>query len=60
MKRLLLLLPLLFLSVLSFAQVPKYLGYVSDHENIFTPEENKELTNLLMNYEKQQQLKLKF
>jgi len=59
MKRILLSLTLLFFVTFSFSQVPKYLGYVSDHEKIFTPEENIELTNFLMNYEKQTTIEIK-
>lgn len=43
---------LLFLSYFSFSQtIPKSKGYVSDYENIFTPEQNAALTKLLTEYE---------
>jgi len=51
MKKIILLL-LLFLSYYSFSQkIPKSKGYVSDYENIFTPEQNSQLTKLLLDYE---------
>lgn len=51
MKQLLLLAFLLF-SYFSFSQtIPKSKGYVSDYENIFTPEQNQQLTKLLEDYE---------
>lgn len=53
MKKLFLLLFLL-LSYSTFSQtIPKSKGYVSDYENIFTPEQNSQLTKLLLDYEKE-------
>jgi len=53
MKKIFLIL-LLFLSYSSFSQtIPKSKGYVSDYENIFTPEQNSQLTKLLLDYEKE-------
>ena len=53
MKKLILFL-FLFLSYSSFSQtIPKSKGYVSDYENIFTPEQNSQLTKLLADYEKE-------
>lgn len=53
MKKVFLLL-FLFLGYLSFGQtIPKSKGYVSDYENLFTPEQNSELTKILLDYEKE-------
>lgn len=42
----------LFLSLFSYSQtIPKSKGYVSDYENIFTPEQNDQLTKILTDYE---------
>ena len=50
MKKLFTLL-LLFVSLFSFGQeIPENKGYVTDYENLFTEEQNKELTNLLESY----------
>jgi uncharacterized protein len=59
MKRLLLFATLLIISLASFSQVPKYLGWVSDHEKIFTQEQNRVLSNTLSNYEKQTTIEIK-
>ena len=54
MKKLLLLISILFLNYLSFSQdIPKCKGYVSDYENIFTSEQNNHITKILSDYEKQ-------
>jgi uncharacterized protein len=45
---------LLFLSYLSYSQtIPEKRGFVADYENLFTPEQNAELTKILTDYEKE-------
>lgn len=54
MKKLFLVLSVLFLTYLSFSQtIPKNKGFVSDYENIFTHQQISNLTQVLDNYEKQ-------
>lgn len=44
----------LFLNINLFSQtIPKNLGFVSDYENLFTPEQNANLTKILSDYEKE-------
>ena len=59
MKKLLLsLLTLVFFSF-SFGQtVPKSLGYVSDYDNVFTPEQKSELTRVLTDYERETSIEI--
>jgi len=54
MKRLLLVLSLALITFLAYTQtIPKSKGFLSDYEELFTPEQNLHLTNLLLDYEKQ-------
>lgn len=54
MKKFILVLSVLFLSYLSFSQeIPKCKGFVSDYENIFTPQQENEITRVLNDYERQ-------
>lgn len=51
MKKLLLI-PLLFLSIILYSiEIPKNKGFVSDYENLFTSDQNYELTKILSEYE---------
>lgn len=59
MKKLLLLATLFFISIASFSQVPKYIDWISDYENVFTTEQKRELSNLLSNYEKENTIEIK-
>lgn len=59
MKKLLFLFTLLFISVNSFSQVPKYIDWVSDYEKIFTPEQNKQISKMLSDYEKETTIEIK-
>ena len=53
MKKILLLV-FIFLGYLSYCQtIPKSKGYVSDYENLFTVEQNSQLTKILTDYEKE-------
>lgn len=57
--RKILLLSFLFLGYFSFGQtIPENKGYVSDYENIFTPEQNQELTKLLSDYENETSIEI--
>jgi len=48
----LILLAVLFFGYVTYCQtIPASKGYVSDYENLFTPEQNAELTKLLTDYE---------
>jgi uncharacterized protein len=53
MKKLFLFLLLSLFSCVSFCvEIPKPQGYVSDYENLFSSEQKEELTNFLLDYEK--------
>lgn len=58
MKRQILFFTLVLLSFLSYSiDVPKTQGFVSDYENIFTPEQITNLNNIISEYETEQVLK---
>ena len=59
MKKIVFVLSFLLLSCFSYSQtIPESKGYVSDYENIFTPEQNVELTKLLTDYEKETSIEI--
>jgi uncharacterized protein len=59
MKKIVLALLLMFITCLSYGQtIPKSKGFVSDYENIFTPEQNSNLTNILTDYERKTSIEI--
>jgi len=54
MKKIFFVLSFLILSCVAYTQtIPVSKGFVTDYENLFTPEQNAELTKLLLDYEAQ-------
>ena len=59
MKKIFFVLSFLFLSYVTFCQtIPETKGFVTDYENLFTPEQNRELTKLLSDYESQTSIEI--
>lgn len=59
MKKIITILSFLILSYTSYTQtIPEYKGFVTDYENLFTAEQNAELTKILTDYEKETSIEI--
>jgi hypothetical protein len=59
MKKTFFIVVLLILSYVGFSQtIPENKGYVTDYENLFTPEQNAQLTKILTDYEQKTSIEI--